>query len=124
MKSIGILSIIISIMVLSSCSFSGNKKPTQDFYIVESLYTGVITRIEHDGIIPFRLYKVGDTVIVNTFYDNENAFGSGPRIVGFNSDKMIPKNTNEISFSDSTYYDEYERYVIKAYKSVPLDSQE
>lgn len=71
MKSIGILSIIISIMVLSSCSLSGNRKPTQDFYIVESLYTGVITQIEHDGITPFEFYMVGDTVIVNTFYDNE-----------------------------------------------------
>jgi signal peptidase I len=107
-------------MVLSSCSFSGNKKPTQDFYIVESLFTGVVTQIEHDGIIPFHLYKKGDTIIVNSYYDYENAFGIENRIYGFNSNHMIPSHTNEISFSDSGYYDSYERYVIKLHKSIPI----
>ena len=121
MKSIGIFSIIVSIMVLSSCSFSGNRKP--NFYIVESLYTGVVTQIEHDGIIPFHLYKKGDTVIVNSYYDYENAFGIENRIYGFNSDKMIPNNTNEISFSDSSYYDSYERYVIRDCKQILISEE-
>jgi len=124
MKSIGIFSIIVSIMVLSSCSFSGNKKSTQDFYIVESLLTRVISSIEHDGVTNFEFYSIGDTVIVNTYYDFENSFGNGPNIIGFNSDKMIPRNTNGISFSDSNYYDSYERFVIRDLKRVSLSSEE
>jgi hypothetical protein len=123
MKSIGIFS-IVSIMVLSSCSFSGNRKPTQDFYIVESLYTGFINNIEHDGVTNFEFYSIGDTVIVNTYYDFENSFGGGPRIIGFNSDSMIPKNTNMISFSDSSYFDSYERFVIRDYKRTELKSED
>ena len=124
MKSIGIFSIIVSIMVLSSCSFSGDRKPSQDFYIVESLHTGIISSIEHDGVTNFEFYSIGDTVIVNNFYDFENSFGVGPNIIGFNSDKMIPKNTNEISYSDSNYFDSYERFVIRDKKRVSLSSEE
>ena len=115
------LAILTVLMGLYSCSgFSGNRKPSQDFYIVESLHTGIISSIEHDGVTNFEFYSIGDTVIVNTYYDIENSFGGGPRIIGFNSDSMIPKNTNEISFSDSSYFDSYERFVIRDYKRTEL----
>lgn len=122
MKYLVILTVLMGVY---SCSgFSGNRKPTQDFYIVESLSTGFINQIEHDGITNYEFYSIGDTVIVNTYYDSLNAFGGGPRIVGFNSNNMIPENTNEISFSDFSYFDSYERFVIRDYKQIELKSEE
>jgi hypothetical protein len=96
---------------ISSCGTQVTEE-TDRFYVVESLNTGFITQIMYDSTTTFDFYKVGDTVVVNTYYDYVNNFGGDSRIIGRNSDKMIPKGKDEITFSDSTYYDAYERYVI------------
>lgn len=115
MKHLSILTVLVG---LYSCGSS----LTEDYYVVESLNTGFITQIKYDesATTSFTFYMVDDTVIVNTYYDYADESEQGPRIVGFNSNKMIPKGTNEITFSDTTYYDAYERYVIKEYKRIPI----
>jgi hypothetical protein len=118
MKSIGIFSIIVSIIVLSSCTSRTIEDDIRDgvaeaHYIIENLSSGEITSIPYTGMetIPLLFYKRQDTIIV--FQNIESSLLSQSYIIGFNSDKIIPRGADSWVYSDDSTYSEYYRGVIR-----------
>ena len=118
MKNIVFTIISLSIIVLSSCSSRTIEDDIRDglveaHYIIENLSSGEITSIPYTGmeVTPLLFYKKQDTVIV--FQNIESSLLSQSYIIGFNSDKIIPRGVYSWVYSDDSTYSEYYRGVIR-----------